>query len=57
MSVILHKTLGLNPRIIKVACFICGKIKDDSITLLEIKNYLDTCDKCGMQHIGGVPTE
>ena len=56
-SIPLHPELGVNPRMIKVNCFACGQLKDDSIALLGKNNYIDTCPNCNADIYGGVKSE
>lgn len=52
----LHPELGVNPRMIKIHCIACAKVKDDSLFLLGNKNFKMRCPKCGTWIFGGVPS-
>lgn len=52
-SITLHPKLGVNPRMFDVVCPVCGE-NHPAILLLGTRNYIDTCNGCGLQHIGGV---
>ena len=49
-GVTLHPTKGANPFI--TTCRYCGK--EVGLVLLGIRDYIDTCKRCGTSHIGGM---
>jgi len=52
-SIALHSKLGVNPRMIKVHCRICGEVKTDSLILLGSANYKEQCPECKTWVFGG----
>ena len=53
-SIHLHRTLGLNPRMVNLHCLACGKTECDSLALLGSGNTVDTCPQCGTNICGGL---
>lgn len=53
-GVVLHKTLGLNPKIIQHQCPLCATVFDGEIVLLGASNYRDKCGSCGAWVYGGL---
>jgi hypothetical protein len=47
--VTLHRDKGVNPFL--TICRACGK--DVGLVLVGVREWVDTCDKCGMKHYGG----
>jgi len=45
-SIRLHPALGVNPRLFTEHCPLCGKA-DEQVLLLGLRNFKDTCTKCG----------
>ena len=52
-SILLHRKLGVNPRIIYIRCHVCGQEKSDSLVLLGRSNYVDVCPDCKTHIYGG----
>ena len=50
----LHPELGVNPRIIKGFCFLCGDVTDRGVALLGIRNKVETCPGCKASVYGGI---
>jgi len=57
MNIMLHKKLGVNPRVLSVCCTVCGQKKDEGLVLLGISNYRIKCRQCGTWVYGGFSSE
>lgn len=57
-SIVLHPTLGVNPRLSVTICRLCGKEEEGKdLFLLGNKDYVADCPGCGAKVYGGMDKE